>query len=310
MEQFSAETQAVVAGPVQVRLGQFLGRDWALGYLFLAPVLAVLLGLMAYPFILAVYLSLTNKTIGSQADFIGLANYVDLLSNTEFRQTALTTFIYTAGTVGVKFVIGMATALLVNRQLKGRDLSRALLFIPWSIPVVVAAYSWRWIFDDMNGVLNLILTRLHLTHDFIYWLADPRVALYSVMAVVIWVGTPFYTMNFLAGMQAIPLELYEAADLDGAGPVAKFLYVTLPSLEDVIVVTLLLSTIWTANQLQYVFVLTQGGPIGTTQTFPYLAYQISMGAKELGRGAAVPLMFFPLFLVLIYVLSRRMLSME
>ena len=143
------------------------------------------------------------------------------------------------------------------------------------------------------------------------WLANPRLALWSIVAVVIWQGTPFYAMMMLAGMQAIPSEQYEAATIDGANVFQRFTRITLPNLRPAIIITCLLSTIWTANSINFVFVLTRGGPGNATMTFPMLAYEIGIdGARQLGTAAAVSVLFFPIFIVAIFILTKRMLSSE
>ena len=171
----------------------------------------------------------------------------------------------------------------------------------------IVALNWRWIFDDLSGFLNNFLITFHLTSSIISWLSDPALAMGCVIAVVVWAGTPLYSMTFLAGLQAIPKELYEAAEIDGASVVQQFFYVTVPRLRTIFLTTVMLSTIWTATNLQFVFVLTRGGPASRTEIFPHLAYMTALGARRLGMGAAVSLVFLPLLIVLIVFLTRRML---
>jgi multiple sugar transport system permease protein len=292
------------------RLQNVMGRDWVLGYLLLLPAIAVLAGLIAYPFLYAIYLSLQNKPIGAPGTFVGFENFVRLWRSPIFYQVIRNTLIVMVAGVGLKFLAGLMLALILNERIKFRELWRALLFFPWTIPIVVAGFSWRWILDDLNGVLNLVLGRLGVIDSYIVWLGDPKLAIWMVVAAVLWGGTPFYTMNFLAGLAAIPNELYEAAKIDGANAIRSFFHITLPGLSDVIIITTLLSAIWTATELQWVFVLTKGGPGHATETFPMMAYSQAIGAKALGMGAAVALSFLPLFLVLIFFLTRRMLQSQ
>ncbi len=292
------------------RVAHVMGRDWALSYLFLLPMLAVLLGLIAYPFFSAIWLSMNSKMIGGEGHFIGLANYQKLLGNVQFHSAALNSAIYTLAGVGIKLIVGMIAALALNEALRPVSLWRMLLFLPWSIPVVISAYTWRWIYDDLSGVLSQTLLQVGLADHYILWLADLNLALKSVIGVVVWQGTPFYIMNFLAGMAAIPTELYEAAAIDGAGPVRRYLSITLPNLMPVIIIVALLSTIWTSNDMQFVYVLTGGGPQGATEIFPHLAYTTAIEIKNLGLGATIPLMFFPFLAVVIFFLTRQMLREE
>ena len=287
-----------------------LGRDWALGYMLLAPCLIVLIGLIAYPFFYAILLSLQSKQIGSPATFVGFQNFIVLWHNPVFYSTIRNTAIVTVVGVGAKFVVGLSIALVLNERIKLREFWRALLFFPWTIPIVVSAFSWRWILDDMNGVANLILANFGFVQEYILWLGDAHIAIWVIVAAVLWEGTPFYTMNFLAGLAAIPSDLYEAAKIDGAGTIQSFIHITVPSLMNVFIITTLLSMIWTANELQWVFILTKGGPGHATETFPMMAFSQAIGAKELGMGAAVALSFFPLFLVIIFFLTGRMLRTE
>jgi multiple sugar transport system permease protein len=204
----------------------------------------------------------------------------------------------------------MITALILHANIKGRNLWRALLFLPWSIPAVVSAWSWKLMYNDVNGVINTSLLRLGLIDAPILFLADINIALWSVVAAVIWQGTPFWTMTFLAGMQAIPGEIYEAAEIDGASTSQSFWFITLPNLTNVMVVTLMLSGIWTANSVQYIYILTNGGPANSTETFPLLALSQGIRAYDLGMGAAIPLVFFPVFAIMIFFLTKRMLRGE
>jgi ABC-type sugar transport system permease subunit len=294
----------------QRRVARYLGRDWLLGYGLLLPVLLVMIGLVAYPFIYSFWLSMQQKQLGGEATFVFLDNFIYLLGNDDFQQAAINSFIYTIAGVGLKFLLGLAMALVLNSAIKVRNFWRALLFIPWSIPIVVTAFTWRWMYDDLNGVFNTVLARLGLIDRYIFWLGNPDIALWAVIVAMIWQGTPFYCMNFLAGLQSIPRELYDAAKIDGANRVQEFWHITIPGLFSVILITLLLSTIWTANEMQFVYILTQGGPLNATQIYPHYAYEMSIKLRQLGLGAAIPLMFFPFLVAIIIVLTRRLLKQE
>lgn len=307
----SAKTQ-ITHPPVSFerRVARLLGRDWLLGYALIIPVALVLVGLVAYPFVYSIFLSMQNKPLGGQGTFVFLDNFAYLLGNKDFRQAALNSFIYTATGVGMKLVLGLGMALMLNSAIKARNVWRALLFIPWSIPIVVTAFTWRWMYNDLNGVLNTILAKLGIIERYIFWLGDPDLALWSVIVAMIWQGTPFYCMNFLAGLQSISHELYDAAKIDGANRLQEFRHVTIPGLSSVILITVLLSTIWTANEMQFVYILTQGGPLNSTQIYPHFAYEMSIRLRQLGLGAAVPLMFFPFLVVIILILTRQLLRQE
>lgn len=295
---------------------RLLGKDWKLAWILCLPIVAILLGLNAYPFVLAIILSFTDKMIGRPATFVGLQNYRDVLYGAQFGATfwkaVVNTIIYTVAAVAVKSVLGMVMALFLHEEFRGRNVMRALCFLPWAIPSLIVGLSWQWIYNGTpSGVLNMILIDLGLSNTLIQWLGDPHLALWSVILVVIWAGMPFYGMMFLAGLQSIPKELYEAASIDGANVFHRFRNITLPGLSTVITITVLLSTIWTANSINFIYVLTGGGPANATMTFPMYTYQVGIaGAQRLGAASAITILFLPAFLVIIFALTRHMLKEE
>jgi multiple sugar transport system permease protein len=303
-------------GPgLDVALRHLLGRDWLSAWAFLLPCLLVLVGLIAYPFVSAILLSFQAKVIGLPGTWVGLENYRNLLVGRDlsgqFLQSVKVSVLYTGVAQLCKFVLGMAMALLLNEQFKGRTVVRALFFLPWAMPTLIVGLTWKWMYEGSQiGLLNMLLLRLGVTHDLVQWLGNYDLALWAVVVAVVWASTPFWAMMFLAGLQGIPHELYEAAEIDGAGVVQRFSNITLPGLAPVIVITTLLSTIWTANSINFVYALTGGGPAGATMTFPMLAYQIGIQSQRLGMGAAISLFLFPIFLVMIVFLTRRMLAEE
>ena len=284
-----------------------LRREGRLAYMLLTPTLLVMLFLVAYPFCQAIAFSLQDKMVGSPARWAGLANYVELFHDDVFWRTAWNSVVYTGVAVALKFVLGLTMALILDQERRFNNFFRTLLFVPWAVPIVIVSLNWRWIFDDLSGFLNNFLITFHLTSNIISWLSDPGLAMGCVIAVVVWAGTPLYSMTFLAGLQAIPRELYEAAEIDGATVVQQFFHVTVPRLRTIFFTTVMLSTIWTATNLQFVLILTRGGPASRTEIFPHLAYTTALGARRLGMGAAISLVFFPVLAVLILLLTRRML---
>ena len=290
------------------KIRRFLLLDRTLGYLFLLPALLVILGLVAYPFANAIVMTFQQKTAGAPGRFIGLGNYRELLANEVFLRTVFNTVIYTAFGVGCKFFLGLGMALVLNQERRWNNLFRSFLLIPWAIPTVISALNWRWIYDDASGLINNVLVRLELVDESISWLSDPHLAMFSVIVVVVWQGTPFFTMSFLAGLQAIPRELYEAAEIDGASVFQQFSYITLPRLQPIFITAIMLSAILTSASIQFVYILTNGGPADRTQIFPTLAYNLALGgAQRLGMGATVSLFFFPILVIFIIFLTRRML---
>jgi multiple sugar transport system permease protein len=290
------------------KVSRFFNRDRTIAYLFLIPAVLVILGLVAYPFMSAVLLTFQQKTAGAPGKYIGLNNYRELLNYEVFYRTIFNTLLYTGLGVSLKFVFGLSMALVLNQERLFNNFFRSFLLLPWAIPTVISALNWRWIYDDASGLINNVLVRLELVEESISWLSNPHLAMFSVIAVVVWQGTPFFTMSFLAGLQAIPKELYEAAEIDGASVLQQFWHITIPRLRPIFLTAVMLSAILTSAGIQFVYILTNGGPADRTQIFPTLSYNLALGgAQRLGMGATVSLFFFPAFVVLIFFLTRRML---
>jgi multiple sugar transport system permease protein len=300
-----------VPAPRAGMLRRTLGRDWQLGWLLVAPVVLIVTALLIYPFIDAILLSFQERFIGKTGTWVGLANYAALFadSTTPWVKAAMTTLVVTGGAIGAKFLVGMTMACVLNQELPARNLLRGVMFLPWAVPVVVAAYVWRFMFDT-TGPINGAIATFGFLDDYIYFFNDARLAVPALILVIVWAGTPFWTMNILAGMQAISHELYEAAEIDGASTVQRFFNVTLPGLQPVLLVTTLLSTIWTSANLTPIFVLTNGGPNYATTTVPLLSYFVAIPGHQLGMGAAIAMTMVPFYLVLVLFLSRRMLRQE
>ena len=276
-------------------------------YLFLLPLLVILLGLAAYPLLDGIYTSFTDREVAKPGHFIGFGNFAKLLAEPAYLTAVRNSILLTAGAVGTKLVLGLACAVLLTQRFPLRGLVRTLAFLPWAVPGLVAALGWRWLFDEQAGVFNAIVLMTGLSDRPIDFLSDPNIALFSIGVATVWQGLPFFMLMFIAGLATVPLELYEAAAIDGANPWQRFSRVTVPSIADVIAVTVMLSSIWTFNSFQMVYVLTGGGPADRTQILPTLAYEFGMRRNLLGEGAAVITSFTPLFLGVIFLLTRRML---
>ncbi|MGI8856000.1 MAG: carbohydrate ABC transporter permease [Thermomicrobiales bacterium] len=290
---------------------RLLGPDWQLGWILVAPVFLIIAALLIYPFFDAIGLSFQDRFIGKAGHWIGVKNYTDLIRNpnSHFMKAAWNTVLITGGAITCKFFIGTAMACVLNQQIRGKNLWRGLMFLPWAVPAVVTAYAWRFMFDT-SGPINGAIAQFHLRDDYVYFFNDAKIALPALILVIVWSGTPFWTMNILAGMQAIPGELYEAAELDGASTFQRFLHITMPSLKHVFLVTGLLSTIWTSANLVQILVLTGGGPNYSTMTLPLLAYLVAIPGARLGGGAAIAMTMLPAYLILVYFLTRQMLRQE
>jgi multiple sugar transport system permease protein len=288
-------------------LRRWLGPDHRLGYLFVLPIAALVLALVAYPFAYAIYLSMTRKYVGMPPVFVGLENYLRLAGDGFFRRAVWNSVVFTGTSVAIKLGLGLVMALVLAGPIRFRSVFTGLLLIPWVAPTVVSALNFLWIYDYSLGVLNYLLVRvLHVLPTGVGWLSEPHTAMASVIAVNVWRGFPFFGISFLAGLRAIPGDLYEAAAVDGAGVLQRFRHVTLPGVRNILIIVVLLSTIWTFNDFQIVYILTKGGPGGATQVLPVLTYEIAFGAQRLGEAIAVALYLLPALALVIVVLARHM----
>ncbi len=288
------------------RAERVLGRDWKVALLFVLPMVVLMAGLIFWPFVNAVLISFTTRSIARTEQWVGLDNYRRLFSDPAFLSAIYNSVLFTVVSVASKLVVGITIALLLNSRLPFRNVLTGIMLLPWIVPEVVTAMAWRSIFDPIFGGLNPILQSLGLINRRVAWLAEPGLAMPSVIAVNIWKGIPFFTMLLLAGLKAIDRELYEAAEVDGATVVHRFRHITLPGLKYVIAVTVLLSTISTFNTFGLIYLLTGGGPGGATRVYSILAYERAILGLRFGPGAAVALSTAPILALFIFVLARFM----
>ncbi|MFC6019962.1 ABC transporter permease subunit [Plantactinospora solaniradicis] len=290
-----------------------LGRDWRLAALFLAPTAVLVGGLVLVPIARSVVTSTTERH-GQQSVFVGLDNYFALAGDEQFHAGVVNSFVFTAYAEVFKVVLGLSAALLLHHRRRGRAVLAGLLLLPWVVPTVVTAFSWRSLLDPIFGSVNMLLTEsgigpmlasAHLVDSWpAGWLSDASLAMPSVILVNVWKGVPFFTVAFLAGLKAIPADLYEAATVDGASSWQRFAHVTLPGLRHVITVTVTLSSIWTFNNFDLIWLLTQGGPGNATAPYVLVAYSKAILQLQYGAGAAVTLVMLPVIGGLVFVLVR------
>ena len=273
------------------------------GKLLLLPTVLMLVGLVLYPFFYAIWLSFTDKTIGSIGQFVGLKNFRYVIAWPQFSAALVNTVVFTVSAVAIKLVLGMAVALVLNQQIRGRNFFRAFLLLPWVMPAFVVYLVWRWLYDPLSGLLNHALLDLGLIAGPIAFLSERSTAMGSVIIAHVWRAFPFFAISFLAGMQTIAQELYDAAQVDGASRWQQFRHVTLPGLYHIIGVVLLLSTIWTANAFEPVYLLTGGGPSDATMVYTMLVYTMGMVNLRLGEAAAVSTLFLPLLIALVLTVT-------
>lgn len=274
--------------------GSLFQRDGMLAWLFMIPGWAILVLFMAYPFFLGIWLSLTDKMLGfSDYDYIGLQNYRDLWADSIFQQTLRNTALYGIGTVPFKLLFGLGLALLLNRQFRFSRFFRAGLLLPWIVPTALSSLAWLMLFSAVISPISLILRQWGLIDQNINFLGDAWNARISLCIANIWRGIPFFAISILAGLQAVPTELVEAAALDGASRWDRFRAVVFPVIKPIVLITTLFSIIWTISDFQLVYVLTKGGPANETHILGTYAYQIGMNATEIGQAAAISLYLFP-----------------
>jgi len=297
------------SGPRVRRRWRRAGRDTGTALLFLLPLFVLVVGLIIYPFYRAIWLSLTDKLVGYPERFVGLRNYEYLAGDDTFHQVIRNSAVFTVVSVGLKVLTGLAMALVLNGLVRGRNFTRGLFLLPWITSTVIIALTWRWMFDAFpgRGFLNSFMLDLGLISRPIAFMATPEGAMAAVIVANWWRGFPFFGVSFLAGMQAIPREIYEAASVDGAGPARRFWHITLPGLKHVLIVTTLLSGILTVNDFNIIYVMTRGGPGTATQVFATYSYQVAFGQLRWGRGVTISIFLVPLLVVGIALISRYLL---
>lgn len=298
------------------RLRRALSTHWY-AWAMCAPVVIVTAVLVGYPLLRGVYLSLTDateanmgRTIGMNVipasyEFVGLRNYADILTSAEFASRLGWTVVWTVVCVACHFGLGLGLAMLLNRPMRLRAFYRVMLVLPWAVPSFVSAFIWRYLLNGDYGVVNAMLRAAGLPG--IAWLDDPFWAKVSVIVVNVWLGVPFMMLALLGGLQAIPRELHEAAEVDGATPWQRFRHITLPGLRPVSSTVILLGTIWTFNQFPVIFLVTRGGPGGSTEILVTYAYRLAFeGIRDYAGSAAWGMVILALLVVLAAVYRRAL----
>ena len=275
-----------------------------LGYLLSVPAAIILLGLLAYPLLLGIWLSLTSATIGNPGQFVGLQNYATIFADPIFRGAAWYSVFYTICAEAGKLVLGLALALLLNQRFRGYRVSRALMLLPWVAPTVLSALAWLWLLDPQFSAVSWLLVRLHLIHSNIDFLGHPWSARMSLILVNIWRGLPYFAIGYLAGLQSISKDLYEAAAIDGAGGWQAFRRITWPLLMPITTILVAFSSIFTLTDFQLIWTITHGGPTDATQVFTTLAYQRAISGGQLGEGAAIAVSPIVIMIVLAFFVVR------
>jgi len=278
--------------------------DYSFAYFLILPTLILIALIIVYPIIDAVLVSFTNRTfINPNPRYIGLDNYRQILNSTVFREVLVNSFVWTISVVLLQFVFGLGTAMLLNQEFKARGLARALVVIPWVTPGVIAALLWRLLYEPQLGIINGALATLGVQNPMIPWLSQNSTAMLAIVISAVWKGTPFSIVMYLAGLQSVSEELMDAARVDGAGFWGRLRHIILPEMAPIFRTTILLTTVLTFNYFDLIYIMTNGGPLHATHTFPTWIYEQAFHqaktaiASSYGIISTLILLVFSLFYV-------------
>ena len=282
-----------------------------LAYALIAPAAIYILCIVAWPLLETIRLSFTNSSLAGE-DYVGTKNYAKMLASTKFHKIIIRTFVWMFFSVLLKLIIGLIGAALLNSHLKGRTAFRVLVMPPWIIPIAIGMLGWLWLYNGYFGIIAGIGMRTGILDGPFGFLAYKQSAFYSAIVTDVWIGTPMVTLFFLAAIQGVPKDLYEAAYVDGASRWYRFRRITIPQIMPVIVTMALLSAIWTFNSFEIIWILTEGGPRGATTTMIIDTYKMAIANYKFGYGATRALMvvmllaiFSLLYLVLLNKVNER-----
>ena len=282
-------------------------RPRVLGSLFLTPAILYVLVLVGVPFLLAVYYAVSAYTIYNPSyRFVGLSNFFQVVQSDIFRRTLLNTFVFTFASQILGLILGKFGALLLLRPFPGRKIVRALIILPWAVPIALATVAWEWMFDSLYSVINWVLIALGLLDQASApnWLGDPNLAMLCVVIVNAWRFFPFAIVIFLAGITAVPQDVIDAATVDGAGFWRRNYQIILPMILPIMAIGLIFGIVFTFTDLSIVYLLTMGGPVNATQVLGNLGFQIGIVSGDVSHGAAVSLFMFPVLFVLVILMLR------
>ena len=278
-----------------------------LAYALIAPAAIYILAIVAWPLIETVRLSFTNSSLAGE-EYIGFENYEKMLSSKKFNKIVVRTFVWMFFSVTLKLIIGLIGAVLLNANLRGKSIFRVLIMPPWVVPIAIGMLGWLWLYNGYFGIIAGVGMRTGILDGPFGFLAYKQSAFISTIVADVWVGTPMVTIFFLAAMQGVPKDLYEAAYCDGASRWNRFYKITLPQITPVIITMALLSAIWTFNSFEIIWILTEGGPRGATTTLIIDTYKMALGNYKFGRGSAravmIVLMISSFAILYFYLLSR------
>jgi multiple sugar transport system permease protein len=277
-------------------------------YLFLAPSFAILLVFLIFPLSWNIYIALHDVsliTLLKEWEYVGLENFVTLFDDPNFYTSLKVTLLFVGGSVALQFGVGLLMALVLNQQIRGSGVYRAILIIPWTISAVIAAFSFKFILDDNFGILNYVLNQLGV--ESVGWLSDPNIVIWSLVIANMWYGTPFTLLFLTAGLLSINPSLYEAARIDGASKMRSLFHITLPLLKPFMIINLILITMWSVNLFDIQLIMTGGGPLFSSTTASLYMYRqaFEFGLLSKGAAAGIILILINLVVAVIYVKFLR-----
>jgi multiple sugar transport system permease protein len=284
-----------------------LDRRDVLGAIFVAPAILYVLLLVGVPFLMAVYYSVSAYTIYDPSwSFVGLANFEQIIEDPAFLQTLTNTFIFTFGSQFLGLILGKFGALLLLRPFPGRRLVRALIILPWAVPIALATVAWQWMFDSLYSVINWTLIALGIVtrSDAPNWLGNPYLAMLCVIVINAWRFFPFAIVIFLAGITAVPQDIIDAATVDGAGFWRRNYQIIVPIILPIVTIGLIFGIVFTFTDLSIVFLMTMGGPVGATSVLGFAGFQTGIVSGDVSHGAAISLFMLPVLLVVVVAMLR------
>jgi multiple sugar transport system permease protein len=284
-----------------------LDRRDVLGALFVAPAILYVLLLVGVPFLMAVYYSVSAYTIYDPSwTFVGLSNFEQIIENPSFRETLYNTFIFTFGSQFLGLILGKFGALVLLRPFPGRKFVRALVILPWAVPVALATVAWQWMFDSLYSVINWTLIALgFITREQApNWLGNQDLAMLSVIVVNAWRFFPFAIVIFLAGITAVPQDVLDAATVDGAGFWRRNYQIIVPMILPIVAIGLIFGIVFTFTDLSIVFLMTMGGPVGATSVLGFAGFQTGIVSGDVSHGAAISLFMLPVLLLVVIFMLR------
>ena len=306
---------AVVSVPVRSVARPWLShgaRRLMFGYTLLAPAALYVMLLVAAPFLFSLYLAVSDANVGDPiAHFIGLENFRAAWEMELFWLALRNSVIFLVVAAVLKSLLGTSLAFLLLQNFKGKKIIRGLVVIPFTLPIAISVLSWKWMYDSQFSVINWVLSRLGLigqfgTEGWPIWLGDPKLALIACIFVNVWRTFPFSAIVLLAGFTSVPVEILDAAKVDGCSFFQRFRHVVAPMIFPILMIGFLFDTVFTLSDLSVVYLLTQGGPANSTKILPVLAYQIGIQAGNLGRGAAIALFLVPLLFPALIIVLRNL----